>query len=68
MVVMLLVVIFVIIVERYVGRTDTKAVNKQSNLSDSEQKFFDEEKFFRQHTARSMTVKLQTMKTSELDI
>ena len=58
MVICLLVVILVIIVERYVGRTDTKAVTKQSNLTDTDKKFFDEQKFFRKQTSRSMSVKL----------
>jgi len=59
MVICLIVVIAVIIIERYVSRSDTKSVNKNASLTgDEDARFFSSETFFRQGTSRSMTVKL----------
>jgi len=68
MVICLICVIVVIIIERYVNRTDTKVVSQQAASFDGDQKFFNKDDFFRQTTNRSMTVKLQTMNTQDLDI
>lgn len=70
MVICLLFIILVILIERYIGRSDTKEVNQNTNLTsaDSEKKFFSSDEMFRTSTNRSMTVKLKTMNTSDLDI
>jgi hypothetical protein len=70
MVVCLLIVILVIIIERYVNRSDTKAIDKGS-LGDGAEKqgFFNQEEMFsKSQTGRSMTVKLKTQKTADLDM
>ena len=73
MVICLLTVITIIIIERYCNRSDTKAV-KQPKRSDSHTTE-DGEGFFsksdgikRASTARSMTIKLKTLKTADLDV
>jgi hypothetical protein len=72
----ILFIITVIILERYTNRTDTKA-DEQANKRFSQSKdleggdsgfFSQEEMFARTSTQRSMTVKLKTMKTSDLDM
>lgn len=72
MVICLLVVIAIIITERYVNRSDTKAISNKggSIASEGEKKsFFGQDEIFKKSsTERSMTVKLKTMKTSELDM
>jgi hypothetical protein len=75
MAVTLLVIIMIIILERYANRTDTKAAEenrkKLKNELDSSKKsgfFSNDEMFKRTTTARSMTVKLKTMKTTDLDL
>jgi hypothetical protein len=69
---MTVLVIVVIIIERYASRTDTKA-EEQKRLSESDNLdnngfFKDHEMFKRASTARSMTVRLKTMKTSDVDM
>jgi hypothetical protein len=65
----LLVVIFVIIVERYCNRSDTKAVAQSTRLvSEGDRKFFEKDDFFRSTTNRSMTIKLKTMRTADMDL
>mmetsp|Transcript_21579 Transcript_21579/g.33227 ORF Transcript_21579/g.33227 Transcript_21579/m.33227 type:complete len:988 (-) Transcript_21579:2058-5021(-) len=74
MAVTLLVLIIIIIIERYANRTDTKAVDEERKKSkggniDGNAGFFNQEEIFsRTTTQRSMTVKLKTMKTSDLDM
>jgi len=75
MAVTLLVIVVIIVLERYANRTDTKAAEenrkKLKNDLDSSKKegfFSNDEMFKRTTTARSMTVKLKTMKTTDLDL
>lgn len=70
MVICLLTVILVIVIERYVNRSDTKAVDQKGfeNESDKSSFFSQDSLFERTSTARSMTVKLKTMKTADLDM
>lgn len=70
MVICLLTVILVIVIERYVNRSDTKAVDQKGfeNESDKSSFFSQDNLFERTSTARSMTVKLKTMKTADLDM
>lgn len=72
MAVCLLTIVFIIFLERYISRTDTKAAenNKRSIKEEMEEdKGFFKEVFERSTTGRSMTVKLlKTMKTSDLDV
>jgi hypothetical protein len=66
---------FIIIVERYANRTDTKHVEeKRQRLSKlpkqgEEENFFKADEIFKKtSTQRSMTVSVKTVKTSEIDI
>jgi hypothetical protein len=70
MVICLLVVILVIVLERYVNRSDTKAVDQKGFESEKDKSsFFSPDSLFeRTSTSRSMTVKLKTMKTADLDM
>jgi len=70
MAVCLITIIAIMVVERYVNRCDTKAVEEKSlsDDKDSAEFFSQEEMFARTSTARSMTVKLKTMKTQDLDM
>lgn len=69
MVICLVSLILLMIVERYVNRTDTKA-ERESRISavKAESFFKKDEMFQRASTARSMTIKLKTMRTTDLDI
>ena len=71
----LLVIIIIIVLERYANRSDTKAAEEnrkklKSDLDATKKKgfFSNDEMFKRTTTARSMTVKLKTMKTTDLDL
>jgi hypothetical protein len=69
----LLTIVFIIFLERYISRTDTKAAesNKKTIKEEMEEdsKGFFKDVFERSTTGRSMTVKLlKTMKTAELDV
>ena len=71
MAISLIVVIIIIIIERYVNRSDTKAVSQKGIDTDGgkKSKFFSEADMFkRTSTQRSMTVSLKTMKTTDLDL
>lgn len=70
MVICLITITTIIVIERYVNRSDTKPVQQQGFHEDrAAQDFFsDNEMFKRTSTSRSMTVKLKTMKTSDLDV
>ena len=69
MVICLLTVITIIVIERYVNRSDTKAVDQKGLVADKNNSFFSQEDMFaRTSTARSMTVKLKTLKTADLDM
>jgi len=65
----LLFVICLIFLERYISRTDTKEIfSKESGLEDEKKSFFNAQKMFKRgNTSRSMTVKLKTMKTGDMD-
>lgn len=68
-----IIVLFIMIVERFANRTDTKKIEEKKIDDDEaiEQKksfFSNEEMFKRTTTNRSMTVKLKTVKTSDLDL
>lgn len=63
------------IVDRYVARTDTKKVIEESKFGGMKVKdgkgktyFKQDEIFKRNATERSMTIKLKTMKTVDLDM
>ena len=68
MAVTLIIVIAIIIIERYVNRSDTKANNNRG--LDNSTKFFQEADIFKSKSTddRSMTIQLKTMKTSDLDV
>lgn len=72
MAITILLVIAVMIIERYANRTNTKKVEeKKINEFQVEQKqsfFSNDEMFKRTTTQRSMTVKLKTVKTADLDM
>jgi len=73
MAITLILVIFIIIVERYANRSDTKKIEEKKlpEDDDAENKksfFSNEDMFKRTTTQRSMTVKLKTVKTSDLDM
>jgi len=70
MVLCLLTVIVIIVIERYVNRSDTKAVDQKGFESEQDKSgFFKQEAMFeRSSTARSMTINVKTMKTADLDM
>lgn len=74
MAVTLCVIMLLVIVERYANRTDTKEIiqKRAKNIDkgkSAEEQFFGQEAIFqRTTTARSMTVKLKTLKTTDLDM
>ena len=71
MAIVLLTVIFIMLMERYTNRTDTKVEEKKrlSETKNDKEGFFNQDEMFQKaSTARSMTVKLKTMKTSDLDM
>lgn len=66
-------ILVIIIIERYANRSDTKKVEEKKLVNDNEEEkkksfFSNEEMFKRTTTNRSMTVKLKTVKTSDLDM
>jgi len=68
MAIVLLLVILIIIIERYVNRSDTKAIEKHKSLK-SDKKFFKQEDMYEKGFKKSMSLKLiKTMKTSEVDM
>jgi hypothetical protein len=72
MAVAVLEILFIIIVERYANRSDTKKVEEKSLVDEDEEKkkqfFSNDDMFKKTQTQRSMTVKLKTVKTSDLDM
>lgn len=67
MAVSLIIVIAIIIIERYVNRSDTKAMSNKG--LDNQTQFFKEQEMVKTASQdRAMTVKLQTIKTSDLDV
>jgi hypothetical protein len=69
MIILMLIIITVMFVERYANRMDTKAAKKKSEMMAEDQRFFKEKEMFgRSKTARGMTVRLKTMKTTDLDM
>lgn len=75
MALVLLVIFTIMLFERYTNRTDTKAeVLGRLSMIDTQgqtqnkQYFKQEELFQRANTARSMTIRIKTLKTSDLDI
>lgn len=69
----LLLIITVIIIERYANRSDTKKIEEKRTIGDEEEDkkktfFSNDDMFKRTTTQRSMTVKLKTVKTSDLDM
>jgi hypothetical protein len=67
MVIMLLSFIMLIILERVLNRTDTKKVTKKSIINESKQFTKKDDLFKKSQTERSMTLKIKTMKTADLD-
>lgn len=58
----------VIVLERFISRADVRIKVKDNSLDLEEKSFFSKQQMFaRSTTERSMTVKLKTMKTSDLD-
>jgi len=73
MALVILAIISVIILERYTNRSDTKAqeqkrMSQDLNAGGGGGFFGNDDLFKRTSTNRSMTVKLKTMKTSDLDV
>lgn len=71
MAVCLIIIITLIIIERYINRSDTKKITTRGiDVEDHVQNKYlsSEEMFKRSSTARSMTVKLKTMKTSDINM
>ena len=71
----LLLICAIMIIDRYVARTDTKKPIEESKfggkkVQDNKHKnFFKQDEIFaRTRTERSMTIKLKTMKTVDLDM
>jgi hypothetical protein len=72
MAITVLLVITILIIERYANRSDTKKVEEKKLVEDATEHkksfFSNEDMFKRTTTQRSMTVKLKTVKTSDLDM
>lgn len=69
MIITMFAIIILIIFERILNRTDTKEVQSKGSLDDENKSFFAKEELFKKSsTERSMTVKIKTMKTSDLEI
>jgi hypothetical protein len=71
MAIVILGIIFIILIERYASRTDTKAKKpeKLTAKAPEEKGFFNSADMFKKtSTMRSMTVQLKTMKTADLDM
>ena len=69
MAVTLLIVITIIIVERYANRTDTKAVHEEPDYGHKSSKSnHNNDMFHRNQTLRSMTTKIRTIQTVDLDM
>jgi hypothetical protein len=69
MVLCLLTIILIIIIERYVNRSDTKAVDQRKREISAESSYFGKDDGFKRSTTkRSMTIKLKTLKTADLDV
>lgn len=65
----LLFLTMVMIAERYISRADVRVRVQKKGLNLDDESFFQKEKVFaRSNTNRSMTVKLKTMKTTDLDM
>lgn len=71
----LVIIVFVLVLERIVSRTDTKKVIESTEFGGrdvghgGQEAFFEQDHIFqRSQTMRSMTVKLRTMKTADLDM
>lgn len=67
---MLISCIVIMIFERYVNRCDTKAIKDRSieDAGQEKKSFFNQQEMgFRRTNTKSLTVKMRTMKTSELD-
>jgi len=72
---LLMIILIIIVIERYSSRTDTKEVIVKrkkyvpgSEKSNREDFFTQDEIFAKTNTVRLMTVKLKTMKTGDLDL
>ena len=69
MIIVVLILITAMFIERYANRMDTKAAKRKSDQVEEDARFFaNKEMFSRSKTTRSMTVKLKTMKTTDLDM
>lgn len=73
MAIMVLFIITIIIIERYANRSDTKKIEEKAFKTDDDSTkkksfFSNDEMFKRTTTQRSMTVKIKTVKTSDLDL
>lgn len=69
MAIVLLLVILIIIIERYANRSDTKAIEKHKKSLKDDKKFFKQEDMYEKGFKKSMSLKLiKTMKTSEVDM
>lgn len=62
-------VMSLIVVERYINRSDTKKTTQQGIEMGDKKSYVNKDKMFnRSSTARSMTMSLRTMKTSDIDM
>ena len=69
MIIIMLILITAMFVERYASRMDTKAAQRKTDRMEEDTRFFKEKEMFsKSKTSRSMTVKLKTMKTTDLDM
>jgi hypothetical protein len=65
----LVLVMILIVIERYINRSDTKKTTQTGVELEGKKTYVDKNKMFnRSNTARSMTVSLKTMKTSDIDM
>jgi len=65
---MVLSLIMLIIFERILNRTDTKTVSKNNHIHENKKFLKGDDLFKKQATERSMTTKIKTMKTTDLDM
>jgi hypothetical protein len=64
----LVVVMILIVVERYINRSDTKRPHKGFEMGEKKSYVNKEKMFNRTNTARQNTISLKTMKTSDIDM
>jgi hypothetical protein len=58
----------VLILERYISRSDTKPLSEDASIEVDQQKFFKDEVFAKGGGKTQMTVRLQTFATDRMDV